>query len=94
MFIQITERKSLRAGVRNITIMRSKTYHLGVNKVARSTFSDANNKRPAMFFKELFDHVLARAGKIPRGHKFRFKNPLYSLDATIIDLNKKSFPWA
>jgi hypothetical protein len=94
MFIQLTERKSLRAGVRNITIMRSKTYHLGVNKVARSTFSDANNKRPAMFFKELFDHVLAKAGKITRGHKFRFKNPLYSLDATTIDLNKNSFPWA
>jgi hypothetical protein len=94
MFIQLTERKSLRAGVRNITIMRAKTYHLGVNKVARSTFSDANNKRPAMFFKELFDHVLAKASKITRGHKFRFKNPLYSLDATTIDLNKKSFPWA
>ena len=94
MFIQITERKSLRAGVRNITAMRSKTYHLGVNKVARSTFSDANNKRPAMFFKELFTYVLFRASKITKGHKFRFKNPLFSLDSTTIDLNKQSYPWA
>ena len=74
--------------------MRSKSYHLGLGKVARSTFSDANNKRPAMFFKELFEAVLSKAGSVVKGHKFRFKNPLFSLDATTIDLNKKSFPWA
>ena len=27
-------------------------------------------------------------------HKFRFKNPLYSLDASVIDLSLKLFPWA
>lgn len=94
IFIQIAERKSLRAGIRNIKAMRSKSYHLGLGKVARSTFSDANNKRPAMFFKELFEAVLSKAGSVVKGHKFRFKNPLFSLDATTIDLNKKSFPWA
>ena len=94
MFIQMTDRKSLRAGVRNIEVMGGKTYHLGINKVARSTFSDANNKRPAMFFKELFESVLAKAKGFTNGHKFSFSNPLYSLDSTTIDLNKKSFPWA
>ncbi len=28
------------------------------------------------------------------GHKFRFKNPLYSLDASTIDLCLSVFPWA
>lgn len=30
----------------------------------------------------------------PGEHKFRFKNPLYSLDASAIDLSLKLFPWA
>ena len=94
MFIQITDRKGLRAGVRNIEAMGGKTYHLGVNNVVRSTFSDANNKRPAMFFKELFECLLAKAKGFRKGHKFSFSNPLYSLDATTIALNKESFPWA
>ena len=94
MFIQITDRKGLRAGVRNIEAMGGKTYHLGVNKVARSTFSDANNKRPAMFFKELFECLLTKAQGFRNGHQFSFSNPLYSLDATTIALNKESFPWA
>jgi putative transposase len=94
MFIQIAERKSLRAGVRNIAVMRSGAYHLGLAKVAGSTFSDANNKRPALFFKELFGVVLAKASSVSRKHKFKFNNPLFSLDSTTIDLNKQSFPWA
>ncbi len=94
MFIQLTDRKSLRAGVRNIKAMGGKTYHIGVSKVARSTFSDANNKRPAMFFKELFECLLAKPNGFRNGHRFSFVNPLYSLDATTIALNKESFPWA
>jgi hypothetical protein len=31
---------------------------------------------------------------LPGRHKFRFKNPLYSLDASAIDLSLKAFPWA
>ena len=94
MFIQLTDRKSLRAGVRNFEAMGGKKYHLGVNKVARSTFSDANNKRPAMFFKDLFECLLTKTNEFRNGHKFSFSNPLYSLDATTIALNKESFPWA
>ena len=30
----------------------------------------------------------------PGKHKFRFKNPLYSLDASAIDLALNLFPWA
>lgn len=30
---------------------------------------------------------------MPSTHKFRFKNPLYLLDASAIDLSLKAFPW-
>ena len=53
IFIQLTERKSLRAGVRNTKVSKKQFYHLGAKIVPRSTFSDANNKRPASFFEAL-----------------------------------------
>jgi putative transposase len=45
-------------------------------------------------FKGLFETLLARAQKKAPSHGFRFKNPLYSIDATTIDLCLKLFPWA
>ena len=37
---------------------------------------------------------MQRCQKTAPGHKFRFKNPLYSLDASTIDLCLSVFPWA
>ena len=50
--------------------------------MARSTFADANNSRPAGFFKDLFAEMYGLcAAKAPK-HKFRFKSKLLNLDAT------------
>lgn len=38
--------------------------------------------------------MLKRCQSVPSAHKFRFKNPLYSLDASAIDLSLSLFPWA
>jgi len=94
MFIQITERKSLRAGVRNMKVSKKQIYHLGSRTAPKSTFSDANNNRPASFFEALFNKLFEKASAIAPKHGFSFANRLYSLDATIIDLNKTNFPWA
>jgi putative transposase len=69
-------------------------YHLGANPVPRSTFSDANNMRPASFYEALFEKVYQCCRQIAPKHKFKFKNKLYSLDASIIDLSLEAFPWA
>ena len=37
---------------------------------------------------------MARCQKVAPGHRFRFKNKLYSLDASTIDLCLSVFPWA
>jgi hypothetical protein len=42
----------------------------------------------------LFTKLLARCQTLPGQHRFRFRNPLYSLDASLIDLSIKLFPWA
>lgn len=94
MFIQITERKSLRAGIRNMTVSKKHLYHLGAKQVSRSTFSDANNNRSASFFEALFYILAEKTLAFAPKHKFPFDNPLYSADASTIVLNKSSFPWA
>jgi hypothetical protein len=47
VFIQLTARASLRDGVASLQARFKNLYHLGARPVARSTFADANNRRPA-----------------------------------------------
>ena len=93
-FMQLTGRVSLRDGIRSMNSRVKSLYHLGAEPVARSTFSDANNLRPASFYEALFEKVYQRCRMIAPRHKFRFKNKLYSLDASVIDLSLNVFPWA
>ena len=51
---QLTARVSLRDGVSSLKARIMSLYRLGVKPVARSTFADANNRRPACFFEALF----------------------------------------
>ena len=94
MFIQLTSRVSLRDGVQCLSVRANSLYHLGAAPVARSTFADANNNRPASFFETLFVRMYHRCCSVAPQHKFRFKSKLYSLDATVIDLALSLFPWA
>ncbi|WP_083517788.1 IS4 family transposase [Desulfomicrobium orale] len=93
-FIQLAARRSMRDGLRCLEAAGNRLYHWGLKNVARSTFADANNSRPAGFFKDLFVEMYGLcAAKAPK-HKFRFKSKLLSLDATTIKLCLPLFPWA
>ena len=92
--MQLTARASLRDGVASLKARIRNLYHLGVQPVARSTFSDANNRRPASFFEALFALMYQRCQPLAPKHKFRFKNKLFSLDATVVSLCLSLFPWA
>jgi putative transposase len=94
MFMQLTGRKSLRDGIQSMNSRLKNLYHIGAQPVSRSTFADANNKRPASFYEALFERVYQRCCLISPKHKFKFKNKLYSLDASTIDLSLGAFPWA
>jgi len=94
MFMQLTGRASLRDGIQSMNSRSKNLYHLGAKPVSRSTFSDANNKRPASMYEALFEKVYQRCRMISPKHKFKFKNKLYSLDASVIDLSLGAFPWA
>jgi len=92
--MQLTARESLRDGIASLKSRRTNLYHLGIKPVARSTFSDANNKRPASFFQTLFALMYRRCQPLAPKHKFRFHNKLFSLDATVVSLCLSLFPWA
>ena len=94
MFMQLTGRSSLRDGIQSMNSRIKNLYHVGAKPVARSTFADANGMRPAALYEALFEKVYQRCRMISPKHKFKFKNELYSLDATVIDLSLGAFPWA
>jgi len=94
MMAQLAGRNSLRDIVENVSAQTHRLYHLGCTKISRSNLSRINNNKPYALYEALFGRLLSRCqGKVP-GHSFRFKNPLYSLDASTIDLCLSVFPWA
>lgn len=91
---QLSGRQSLRDIQSNLESQRQKLYHMGAKPIARSTLSRINENQPAELYQALFYKLLNRCKSQPSAHKFRFKNPLYSLDASHIDLSVRLFPWA
>ena len=53
-----------------------------------------NASQPYELYEALFAKLLARCQARAPKHNFRFKNKLYSLDASTIDLCLSVFPWA
>jgi len=94
LYSQITQKDSLRDIETGLGTQSCRWYHLGLKGIHRSTLSDANAKRDYRIFEDLFYHLLARCKDLTPKHKFRFKNPLYTIDSTTIDLCLSVFPWA
>lgn len=99
LFCQLASAESLREICTGLECCLGKLRHLGLRCAPKkSTLSYANAHRPAAMFEELFMNTLARfraLGQLgPQQHKFRFKNKLYSMDATVISLCLSLFPWA
>jgi len=98
LFSQLTGQHGLRSMEQGMNSQRNCWYHLGITnterEVKRSTLSYANAHRSADLFKAVFESLLIQAQAILGNHGFRFKNPLYSVDSTTIDLCLQLFPWA
>ena len=91
---QLCGRNSLRDIVENISAQAHRLYHLGSAKLSRSNLSRINESKPYALYEALFGKLLHRCQKTAPGHDFRFNNPLYSLDASTIDMCLSVFPWA
>ena len=91
---QLAGRNSLRDIIENISAQAHRLYHLGSAKLSRSNLSRINEDKPYALYEALFGKLLNRCQGMTSGHNFRFENPLYSLDASTIDLCLSVFPWA
>lgn len=94
LYAQLASKESLRDVEIGLKMHKNAWYHLGLVSMARSTLADANEKRDYRIYESLFYKLLSRCKIITPKHKFRFKNDLFSLDASLIFLTLSLYPWA
>jgi hypothetical protein len=100
LFCQLGHAQSLREICGGLAATEGKLRHLGLPEAPRrSTLAYANEHRPWQLYETVFHQLLDKcqtlvASRPEKTRKFRFKNKLMSLDATVIDLCAAVFDWA
>ena len=95
LFSHLADANSLREICGGLASCEGRLSHLGAAAPARATLAYANSHRNwdlyEKVFYQLYEHCRADLGMRPR---FKFKNPLLSIDSTHISLCSEMFPWA
>jgi hypothetical protein len=91
LYGQLSGASSLREIVTGLSSHSARLYHLGADPVRRSTFSDANAKRPVEVFVALLEVMMKQAS---RGLRRKLAETTYLIDATNVRLNELSAGWA
>jgi len=92
IFVQLTNRDSLRDLVLTINAHSGKLYHLGFGKgVSKTNLARANEQRSYLIYQQLADYLIAEARRLcvsTDDTGFSFNNTVYAFDSTTIDLSK------
>jgi IS4 transposase len=91
LYAQLSGAQSLRDIVAGFESHAARLYHLGADKVARSTLADANALRPCAVFSGLFAALLRQS---QRGLKRKVADAVHLIDATAFRLSAASADWA
>jgi hypothetical protein len=97
LFCQLGAAHSLREICGGLATAMGKLTHLGMRQApTRSTLAYANSHRPWQLYQSVFEGLLGECQSLAETKKrrFRFKNPLRSLDGTVIELCVRVFDWA
>ncbi len=97
LFCQLGQAQSLREICGGLACCEGKLKHLGVSKSPkRSTLAYANEHRSWRLFESVFFSLYQRcqSAAVGKQKKFRFRNPLLTIDGTLIDLCASVFDWA
>jgi len=96
LFCHLGKAQSLREICGGLAASEGKLRHLGIGAAPkRSTLSYANQHRPWELYRRVFEQLLGRCqGVVGPRKKFRFKNKLLSIDASVIDLCASLYDWA
>lgn len=96
LFCQIGQAHTLREIYQGLASCIGRLRHLGITEAPkRSSLAYANAHRDWQLYQKLFYLLLQRyQGEFVGSKKFRFKNRLFSFDASLIELCASLFDWA
>src|SRR5438093_7522124 len=95
LFCHLAKAQSLREIEHGLRSAEGKLSHLGIDAPCRSTVAYANAHRPWQLYESVFYQLLADLDALrPRRHRLRFRNPLFSIDSTTVELVSEMFAWA
>lgn len=95
LFSHLADANSLREICGGLASCEGRLSHLGTTAPAKSTLAYANTHRNWELFQKVFEQLYEHCRTdLGLGSKFRFKNPLLSIDSTHIGLCSEMFPWA
>lgn len=95
LYAQASGKTSLRDIQNALDSQANHLYHLGLPPhIARSTLADANASRDYRIYEDLFHRLQQRCRVMAPRHGFKFKNPMFTLDSTLIELCLRAIPWA
>jgi Transposase DDE domain/Domain of unknown function (DUF4372) len=91
LYGQLSGAASLREIVTGLESHAARLYHLGADRVRRSTLSDATAQRPVAVFSELLAVMMRQAH---RGLRRSLVETTYLIDSTWLRLDARSMHWA
>jgi len=96
LFCQLADAQSLREITGGLASCEGRLEQWGIiTPPKRSTLAYANQHRPWELFQNVFYRTLERCrAELGNKTKFRFKNPLLSIDSSVVTLCSTIFPWA
>jgi hypothetical protein len=96
LFCQLADAQSLREITGGLASCEGRLEQWGIiEPPKRSTLAYANQHRPWQLFQNVFYRTLERCRtELGNKTKFRFKNPLLSIDSSVVTLCTEIFPWA
>lgn len=96
LFCQLADAQSLREITGGLASCEGRLEQWGIiTPPKRSTLAYANQHRPWELFQNVFYRTLERCRtELGNKTKFRFKNPLLSIDSSVVTLCTEVFPWA
>src|SRR5215510_13190124 len=96
LFCQLADAQSLREITGGLASCQGRLEHWGmIHPPKRSTLAYANQHRPWQLFERVFYRLMDRCrSEAGTKTRFRFKNPLLSIDSSVVTLALKMFPWA
>lgn len=96
LYSALTNKSSIRPLLDSFNHIQNQFYHMNLkSSVSRSTFSDANQNRDSLFFKELFSQIyqLYRP-QLNSKVKGKIDKQINLIDSTLFPLSEKRSAWA